>query len=147
MYLVSACLAGVNCRYDGKNSKNEIIEKLVKEGKAIMVCPEELGGLPTPRACCEIVIDNFEKRVISIEGKDCTKEFLEGAERTLEIAKAKGIKKAILKAKSPSCGCGMIYDGTFSGKLVEGNGLTAEILMKNGINVINENQLLNHRKK
>lgn len=144
MYLVSSCLAGINCRYDGKNSENKVIIELVKQGKAVPVCPEQLGGLSTPRPCCEVVICNGNnKKVMSRDGKDFTKEFLEGGEKILAIAKIIGIEKAVLKAKSPSCGCGLIYDGTFSRKLIEGNGLTAELLIKNGIEVYTENDLDN----
>lgn len=139
MYIVSSCLAGINSRYDGKSSENRIILELLKSGKAIPVCPEQLGGLPTPRTPCEIRMDESgERRVISKQGQDFTKEFYEGAEKVLNIAKVLGVKKAILKSKSPSCGCGLIYDGTFSGKLIEGNGLTAELLIQNGIEVITE---------
>ncbi|MBE6059409.1 MAG: DUF523 domain-containing protein [Clostridium sulfidigenes] len=142
MYLVSSCLAGINCRYNGSNSENKYVAGLVKEGKAIAICPEQLAGLPTPRACCEIVIDeNSNKRVISKEGIDLTKSFLKGAEKTLGIIKAAGIKKAILQSRSPSCGYGMVYDGKFSGKLIEGNGVVAELLMKNGVEVYTENDL------
>ena len=139
MYLVSACLAGFNCRYDGRSNENKTVIDLVKQGKAVPVCPEQLAGLQTPRVSCEIQIEN--KRVISKDGRDLTEEFVNGAERILAIAQALNIKKAILKAKSPSCGCGKIYDGSFSGKLVEGNGLTAELLIKNGIEVCTEMQI------
>lgn len=142
MYLVSSCLAGINCRYDGKNHENKLIVDLVKKGEAIPVCPEQLGGLSTPRTSCEIVIDEKNRRkVISKDKRDCTNEFMLGAEKTLKVAKAVGAKKAILKSKSPSCGCGLIYDGTFSGKLIEGNGLTAELLIQNRIEVCTENDL------
>lgn len=142
MYLVSSCLAGINCRYDGRNSENKFVVELIKQGKAIPVCPEQLGGLPIPRICCEIAINkDGSKKVISKYGKDFTKEFLDGGEKTLAIAKITGIKKAILKSKSPSCGCGLIYDGTFSGNLIEGNGTAAELLIKNGIEVYTENDL------
>ncbi|WP_026884737.1 DUF523 domain-containing protein [Clostridium akagii] len=142
MYLVSACLAGVNCRYDGKNSENKVICELVKVGKAIAICPEQLAGLSTPRISCEIVIDKSgNKQVISKDGQNLTERFTNGAEKTLDIAKIIGIKKAILKSKSPSCGNEFIYDGTFSGKLIKGTGLTAEILMENGIKVYSENDL------
>lgn len=142
MYLVSSCLAGVNCRYDGKNSENKIIVELVKQGKAIPVCPEQLGGLQTPRICCEIVMCNDDnKKVMSKDGQEFTKEFTKGAENILAIAKVIGIKKAILKSKSPSCGCGHVYDGTFSGKIIEGNGLAADLLIENGIEVYTENDL------
>ena len=114
MYLVSACLCGVNCKYNGGNNENEVITNLLREGKAILVCPEQLGGLPTPRLPSEIVQSNGETRVISSSGEDVTQEFLKGARETLEIAKKMGIKKAILKARSPSCGCAEIYDGTIT---------------------------------
>ena len=142
MYLVSACLAEINCRYNGSNSMNKVIQELVREGKAIPICPEIIAGLPTPRACCEtIIVENGNKKIVSKDGQDFTKEFTEGAHKTLEIAKIIGIKKAILQSRSPSCGYGRIYDGTFSGKLKEGNGLTAELLTKNGIEVYTENDL------
>jgi uncharacterized protein YbbK (DUF523 family) len=141
MYIVSACLAGIPCRYDGDSNENNIVLELVRQGKAIPVCPEVLGGLSTPRVPCEIVEDkNGIKKVINKEGIDCTKEFVEGADITLAIAKAIGAKNAILKSKSPSCGFGCIYDGTFSGKLKEGKGLTAELLLKHGIKVYTEDE-------
>ncbi|MDF2906225.1 MAG: hypothetical protein K0R34_1546 [Herbinix sp.] len=138
MYLVSACLAGVNCRYDGKGSVNEKVLELVNQGLAIPVCPEQLGGLTTPRISCELVGD---KKVVNKEGTDRTEEFMLGAERTLLIAKALGVNKAIMKSKSPSCGCGQIYDGTFSGTLIPGNGVAVSLLLKNGIEVITEKDL------
>jgi Protein of unknown function (DUF523). len=140
VYIVSACLAGKNCRYDGKNSRNEAVAELVRQGKAIPVCPEQLGGLPTPRCPCEIVKSaDGSIRVMSRNGRDCTREFYDGAEKVLTIARTHGIRKAILKSKSPSCGCGMIYDGTFSGKLTEGYGITARLLLDNQIDVLTEN--------
>lgn len=139
MYLVSSCLAGFKCRYDGKDNRNEKVVKLINEGKAIPICPEQLGGLTTPRIPCEIILDKEEdKYVLNKEGVDKTKVFELGAERSVKIAKALGIRKAILKAKSPSCGCGYIYDGTFTGKLIEGNGITTEALLKEGIEVYTE---------
>ncbi len=137
MFLVSACLAGAPCRYDGDSKEEQQIIDLVNRGEAIPVCPEQLGGLPTPRASCEIQ----GVKVMSKEGVDCTAEFELGAERTLAIAKALGITKAILKAKSPSCGCGKVYDGTFTGTLIDGYGRAAELLMKHGIEVLTENEL------
>ena len=142
MYLVSSCLAGVNCRYDGKSNENKVVQELVKQGKAIAVCPEQLSGLPVPRPCCEIINNNNGSiKVVNEYGKDLTDAFIRGAEKTLEIAGIIGAEKAVLKSKSPSCGCGFIYDGTFSGKLKEGNGLTAELLIKNGIEVYTENDV------
>ncbi|HHW57727.1 MAG TPA: DUF523 domain-containing protein [Clostridia bacterium] len=143
MYLVSACLAGVNCKYDGGNNGKEEIKKLIEEGKAILVCPEQLGGLPTPRLPSEIRGD----RVFDIKGKEVTENFYRGAYETLKIAKMYGIREAIFKAKSPSCGCGKIYDGTFSGKLVEGDGITTRILKKNGITVMTEQDFYEKIKK
>lgn len=139
MILVSACLCGTNCKYSGGNNLNSEVLQLLAEGKAIPVCPEQLGGLATPRPTAEISggtgEDVLEGRaeVRTSSGVDVTDNFTRGARETLSIAKAAGVREAILKAKSPSCGCGLIYDGTFSGRLVEGNGVTAEILIRNGI--------------
>ncbi len=142
MYLVSSCLAGVNCRYDGGNNENKLVSKLVKEGKAIPVCPEILGELETPRACCEIVIDKSgNKKIMSEDGKDFTSEFVDGAEKTLEIAKIVGAEIAILQLRSPSCGYRFVYDGKFSGNLKEGNGFTADLLIKNNITIYTENDI------
>jgi len=139
MYLISACLVGVNCRYNGKNALDERLVELIESGKAIAVCPEVLGDLPIPREPCEIIkTGDKTQKVISESGKDYTKNYLKGAAKTLEICKIIGIEKAILQSRSPSCGYGKIYDGTFKGKLIEGNGVTAELLDKNGIKVFNE---------
>lgn len=135
MYLVSACLAGVNCKYSGGNNIDEDIVKLVEEGRAVLVCPEQLGGLSTPRLPSEIVEEDDERKVISKDGEDVTEAFVKGAEETLKIAKMMNIKKAILKSRSPSCGYGKIYDGTFSSTLRDGNGFTADLLEKNGIKI------------
>ncbi len=146
MYIVSACLAGVNCKYSGGNNFDPRIRELVSQGKAVLVCPEQLGGCSTPRPAAELdgvtgadVLDG-KGRVKRITGDFVTEEFIKGAAEVLEIAKITGAEKAILKAKSPSCGCGLVYDGSFSGKLVEGNGITAELLIRNGIDVITENE-------
>lgn len=130
--LVSACLAGVDCKYNGGNNENAKIIELIKNNDVILVCPEQLGGLSTPRDPAE----NINDKVITDKGKDVTKEFDKGAEEVLKLAKKFNIKKAILKSRSPSCGKGKIYDGTFSGKKIDGNGKTAELLIKNGIEVI-----------
>lgn len=132
MIIVSACLAGFNCRYDGKNQANKKIIKLIKNGKAIPVCPEQLGGLPTPRPAVEKVGNKF----ISHNGENYSREFKKGAKEAFKIAKLVGCKKAILKAKSPSCGCGLIYDGSFSGRLKKGNGIFCSLLKKNKIKVV-----------
>ena len=137
MILISACLAGVNCRYDGGNCYNEKIMELVKNGEAILVCPEQLGGLSTPRVPAEII----NGKVISKDGIDVTEEYKKGATEVLKLAKCLNINKAIFKSKSPSCGCGIIYDGTFSGNKVTGNGITTQVLLDNGINVITEKDI------
>ncbi len=137
MIIVSACLAGQPCRYDGNSNEMPWVKALVNKGKAHLVCPEQLGGLPTPRKPCEIT-NNL--RIKSIDGEDYTTHFQDGAQKTLQIAKAIGATKAILKGKSPSCGRGRIYSGNFDKVLVDGNGLTAEILMGEGITVYNEDE-------
>lgn len=137
MILVSACLAGMPCRWDRAEKSNMAIIQLVREGKAIPVCPEQLGGLPTPRAPSE----RFRDGVISKTGQDVTREFRLGAEIVLSIAQRYGCKEAILKAYSPSCGKGSIYDGSFTGTKVEGDGITAELLMKHGIVVRTEEEI------
>ena len=133
MIIVSACLAGYRCRYDGEIKPDQKIVSLVKSGQAVPVCPEMAGGLPCPRIPSERTADG--ERVLAKDGKDVTDAFLLGAEEALRIARLYGCTHAILKAKSPSCGCGEIYDGTFSGTLRKGNGVTAELLMQNGITV------------
>lgn len=145
--VVSACLCGVNCRYSGDGFFNEKISNIIKSKTVVPVCPEQLGGLPTPRAAAEIVNGTGKEvllgkaKVISKQGEDKTKEFVRGAKEALNIAKRFGAKKAILKAKSPSCGCGLVYDGTFSGNKIKGNGVTAELFIENGIKVITEEEL------
>lgn len=141
MIAVSACLVGVQCRYDGKKVDYPAIMALYEQGKLIPVCPEVLGGLPIPRPCCEMVQTSEGVKIMTQSGEDKTDAFTKGAEMTLAVCKALGIKKAILKSKSPSCGCGQVYDGTFSKTLIEGNGLTAELLMRAGIEVIGEQAL------
>ena len=135
--LISGCLLGLKCRYDAKEKKLPEIEKLIESYNLIPVCPEQLGGLPTPRIPAERVKD----RVITQVGVDVTKEYQIGAEEALKIAKLYNCKKAILKEKSPSCGCGKIYDGTFSKNLIVGNGVTADLLLKNGIEIFGESKI------
>lgn len=132
--LVSACLLGCKCRYDGNLQKPNDIHKLIENNYIVPFCPEQAGGLETPRIPCEIV----NNRVLNKDGKDKTKEFFLGANEALNICKLFNIEYAILKAKSPSCGYGKIYDGSFGGKLINGNGITAELLNKNGIKILNE---------
>lgn len=136
MIFVSACLVGINCKYSGGNNYNQNVFDLVKEGKAIPICPEQLGGLQTPRNPAEIKIIDGKKYVIDDNNKNVTKNFEKGAKEVLELAKKLNIKKAILQARSPSCGVGKIYSGNFDGKLVQGNGILAELFIENGIEVI-----------
>ncbi len=138
MYLVSSCLVGIDCRYNGTSTLNLELKKMIDEGKAIAICPEILVGLPTPRESCEIQIKNGQKTVIGKSGKDYTDLFEEAAKKTLEICKRKKIKKVILQQRSPTCGYGKIYDGSFEGKLIDGNGLTADLLSKNGIEILTD---------
>lgn len=144
MILVSGCLCGINCKYNGGNNLNEEIRKLLMSGKAIPVCPEQLGGQETPRPPHEIIngtgSDVLEGKAIvgGQDGEDVTDKFIKGAEETLRIAKECDAKVAILKARSPSCGLGSIYNGSFDGSKRDGNGVTAELLIKNGIKVYTE---------
>ena len=137
MKIVSACLAGINVRHDGGNKANKKVLELVKAGKAIPICPELLAGFTVPRELREIL----NGKVVTKSGQDVTAQMQKGAEEVLRIAKLFGVKEVVLKAKSPSCGKGKVYDGSFSGKLVEGNGVTAELLLKNGIKVVTEEEL------
>ena len=135
--LVSACLLGTNCKYNGSNNKNDKVLEYIKDKEVIPICPEIMGGLPTPRTPSEIV----DNKVLTKDGLDVTNNYLKGAEEVLYLAKLFNIKKAILKSKSPSCGKGKIYDGTFNNKLIDGNGITTNLLINNGIEVINELEL------
>jgi len=137
MIIVSACLAGVECAYDGKARTCEAVVDLVKQGKALPVCAEQLGGMPTPR----IPAERSNSNVLNRNGTNVTDCFNKGAEEVLKLVKLVGCNEAILKSKSPSCGCGNIYDGSFSGRLIEGDGVTAELLKGHGVNVINESEL------
>lgn len=135
--LISACLLGINCRYDGKSVEIKGVEELRELCNLIPVCPEIYGGLPTPRIPSERVDDKVLNRV----GQEVTENFFRGGENVLKIARLSGCRYALLKEKSPSCGSEMIYDGSFSGKLTEGMGVTAELLRKNGITVFSENRI------
>ena len=135
--LVSACLLGVDCKYSGGNNYNEKVLEYIKDYEVIPVCPEIMGGLSTPRPPSERIGD----KVINNQGIDVTNEYTKGANETLKLAKLFNVKKALLKAKSPSCGKGKIYDGTFNSVLVNGNGVTVELLESNGISVITEQDL------
>ncbi|MGL5634987.1 MAG: DUF523 domain-containing protein [Sarcina sp.] len=146
MVLVSACLCGENCKYNGGNNYNERVMEFIKGEEVIYICPEQLGGLTTPRDPAEIVgsaniVIHGCGKVISNKGNNVTDEFLKGAYKVLAIAKEKGIKRAILKAKSPSCGRGIVYDGTFTGMKIIGNGITTELLLEHGIEVLTEEMI------
>lgn len=136
--IVSACLAGIECRYDGKNNLVEEIREMFIKGDAIALCPEELGGLPTPRIPCEIRNTDNGKEIYNREQENCTYYFIKGAQKVAEIAKIINCKKAILKANSPSCGYGQIYDGSFTGTYCKGDGFTTQKLIKMGITIYNE---------
>jgi len=142
--LVSACLVGIPCRYDGGSCPHDQLQALAAQGDALPLCPEVGGGLPTPRPPAEIrggdggdVLEG-RAQAVNVEGKDVTAEFLAGAEKALRVACRWDIKEAILKARSPSCGVGQTYDGSFSGRLAEGDGVTAALLKREGIIVKNE---------
>ena len=135
--IISACLLGENCKYSGGNNLIEGIERLRECFELIPVCPECFGGLPIPREPAEI----RNGRVYQKNGNDVTSQFIEGAEQTLYIAEEKNCVAALLKENSPSCGFGKIYDGSFSGRLTDGNGLTAELLFSRGIQVFGESRI------
>lgn len=137
MKLCSACLLGIECRYDGKSSLNKKIIELAKKEILVPVCPEQLGGLPTPRE----PVERRGEKAVTKSGKDVTENLERGAKQVLRLAKLFGIKEAIMKQRSPSCGCGQIYDGSFSGKLIRGDGVTTALLKKNGIRVISEEEV------
>lgn len=135
--LVSACLFGNNCRYKGDNCLSKKLLDLGKDNVLIPVCPEQLGGLPTPRHPAERV----GEKIISDIGVDVTEEYNRGANLAVEIAKANAVDYCVLKANSPSCGKGVIYDGTFTGGKREGNGVTVDKLLAEGFTVVTENEL------
>ncbi|TAH61230.1 MAG: DUF523 domain-containing protein [Gottschalkiaceae bacterium] len=146
--LISACLLGINCRYDGKSNKVSALSSIMDKYNLIPVCPEQLGGMTTPRFPSEIIggkasdVIEGKARVINNQGQDVTYHFIKGAEEALNIAKIFNCKSAILKSKSPSCGYGAIYDGTFNGKLTNGNGICTETLINNGIKVYSEKDII-----
>ena len=135
--LVSACLLGVNCKYDGENNINEKVLEYIKDKEVIPICPEIYGGLKTPRTPSEILKD----KVMTKDNIDVTKEYRKGAEETLYLAKLFNVKKALLKAKSPSCGNKEIYDGSFTKNKIKGMGITAKLLKENGIEILSEEEI------
>lgn len=140
-FLVSACLAGVPCRYDGGAKPDPAIVRAVAEGRALPACAEVAGGLPTPRPPAEIRggdgadVLRGTARVVTEQGADVTAEFVVGARRVADEAVARGVRAAVLQPRSPSCGCGRVYDGSFSGGLVDGDGVLAAALRARGIGV------------
>lgn len=140
--LVSACLLGFCCRYDGKQKADDRVLKLLeREGIFLVpVCPEQIGGMETPRLPSE----RHGEGVVNSAGEDVTGHYAKGAAQALKMAELYDCKLAILKERSPSCGKGQIYDGTFSKTLVEGDGITAELLQKHGVKVIGEREVENY---
>ena len=137
--LVSACLLACPCRYDGQAKADAAVLALAREGVTLIpVCPEQLGGLPTPRAGAEIQPSG---RVLTSDGRDVTRQYQSGAQSALRIAILLGCRTAILKARSPSCGCGRVYDGTFSRTLTDGWGCAADALRSAGVRVMTEEEL------
>jgi uncharacterized protein YbbK (DUF523 family) len=144
--LISACLLGVACNHEGRGSPRAVVDELARRYRLVPVCPEVLGGLPTPRAAAELaggdganVIAGAESaRVVSVEGNDVTAAYRRGAEAAVALARAVGATRAVLKARSPSCGSSAVYDGTFSRRLVPGRGVTAAALAAAGLEVGSE---------
>ena len=135
--LVSACLLGLPCRYDGASKPQPWVEELARQHELIPVCPEQMGGLPTPR-------DPSERRggrVVMCTGEDVTEQYRRGASCALRLYELLGCEAAVLKERSPSCGCGAVYDGTFTGTLTAGDGVTAALLRTRGIRVLGESQV------
>jgi uncharacterized protein YbbK (DUF523 family) len=143
MYIISSCLLGNNCKYNGGNNLNEQVQAFCAGHSWFAVCPETAGGLKSPRPPAE----HIDGRIVDKEGKDLTEAFQRGARISLELAEAEArrrnetIEGAVLKARSPSCGSGRIYDGTFSGKLVPGDGCLVELLREKEIKVISEKEI------
>lgn len=144
MKAVSACMAGVPCRFDGQAKPTATAQELVERGEAVLLCPEELGGLPTPRPPAEIVggdgddVLDGHATVRTADGMDVTEEYVRGARRAADLAQEHGVTSAVLKSKSPACGCSKIYDGTHSGAMVAGRGVFAAELLRRGIAVEEE---------
>lgn len=135
--LVSACLLGCPCRYDGKSKPNDAVLALMERHTLIPICPEQMGGLATPRIPAEV--RGYE--VFTEKGDDVTAQYRRGAEDALRLARLYGCTHAILKERSPSCGSGRIYDGSFSRTLIAGDGVTARLLKENGVTVLGESEV------
>ena len=135
--LISACLAGKNCKYSGGNNRNEKVLQLMADHETILICPEQMGGLPTPRTPAEIK----DGVVTAKDGRIVDAEFRAGAAKSLEIAKREQPYLIVLQSRSPSCGVKQRYDGTFTGTLVNGSGVTAQLLMENGFRCVDVEDL------
>ncbi len=148
MILISACLCGARCRYDGSSNRHPVFVKLLKAKRAIPICPEQLGGLGTPRLPAEISEGSGEQvlsgqaKILNKSGQDVTNCFIRGAQETLHLAQAVGASLLILKSRSPSCGLGEIYDGSFTSCLRRGNGVTAALLKEHGYSIISDEEYL-----
>jgi uncharacterized protein YbbK (DUF523 family) len=147
LILVSSCLLGLDTKYSGSSNTNELIKEYCRHGKFIPVCPEQLGGLSTPRAASEIINGSGDEvlygtcRVITSQGIDETREYIKGAEEVIKLLDLFSISAAILKQRSPSCASKQVYDGTFSGKVRNGQGVTAALLGKYNIPVYSEEEV------
>ena len=141
--MVSACLAGENCKYNGGNNRNEKVLQLMRDHEVITVCPEQMGGLPTPRVPAEI----RDGVVTARDGRIVDREFRAGAEKCLEVALREQPDLIVLQSRSPSCGVKQRYDGTFTGTLVEGAGVTAQLLMDSGFRVVDVEDLTREREQ
>ena len=135
--MVSVCLAGENCKYNGGNNRNEKVLQLMADNEVVTICPEQMGGLPTPRVPSEIC----NGIVTAKDGRIVDKEYRAGAAKCLEIARSEKPDLIVLQSRSPSCGVKQRYDGSFSGTLVDGAGVTAQLLMENGFPVIDVEDL------
>ena len=135
--MISACLVGENCKYNGGNNRNEKVMKLIAGNEVITVCPEQMGGLPTPRDPSEI----RDGIVVAADGRNVDREFRLGAEKCLEIVRRENPDLIVLQSRSPSCGVKQRYDGSFTGRLVEGPGVAARLLMENGFRVLDVEDL------
>lgn len=143
VYGVSACLVGKNTKYDGKNNYNQAVVDFLKDKEYILICPEVMGGLPTPRVPSEQLKD----KVINQIGEDVTINFTNGAKQSLELLKEKGVSAVILKERSPSCGYKKIYDGSFSKTLIDGHGVFAKLANENGIKIYTETDIKHIQEK
>lgn len=147
MILVSACLIGINCKYNGDNNESDEVKEYLKDKRFVPICPEQLGGLSTPRIPSEIVggdginVLNNKAKVIDKNGKDVTFEFIKGATESLKIAQLYNCKEAILKANSPSCSNKYIYSGKFDGSKIDGLGVTTALFKQYGVRVISEKEI------